>query len=113
MRDPKVSIGLPVFNGETYLAGALNSFLSQDYEDFELIISDNASTDQTAAICKEHAAKDNRIRYYRNETNIGASPNYNRVFQLARGEFFKWGAHDDECHPTLLRRCLEIFRDGP
>jgi len=113
-RSPRVSIGLPVFNGEKYLAGALSCLLNQDYEDFELIISDNASTDATESICREYAAKDLRIRYSRNETNIGASPNYNRVFQLARGEFFKWASHDDECHPSLVRRCLEVFRQaGP
>ena len=112
-RNPTVSIGLPVFNGERYLAGALNCLLQQDYEDFELIISDNASTDATESICREYAAKDPRIRYSRNATNIGASLNYNRVFGLARGEFFKWASHDDECHPSLVRRCLEVFEQAP
>jgi glycosyltransferase involved in cell wall biosynthesis len=112
-RNPRVSIGLPVFNGERYLAGALSCLLQQDYEDFELIISDNASTDATESICREHAAKDPRIRYSRNETNIGASPNYNRVFRLARGEFFKWASYDDECHTSLVRRCVETFEQAP
>jgi glycosyltransferase involved in cell wall biosynthesis len=112
-RNPRVSIGLPVFNGENYLGAALNSLVSQDYEDFELIISDNASSDGTAAICQEFASKDRRIRYYRNETNIGASGNYNRVFNLARGEVFKWASHDDECHPALVRRCLETLDEAP
>src|ERR1043166_768063 len=111
--QPKVSVGLPVFNGEKYLAGALGCLVQQDFEDFELIICDNASTDGTAAICHEFAAKDPRIRCFRNETNIGAGPNYNRAFQLARGEFFKWASHDDECHPSLLRRCLETFEKSP
>jgi len=112
-RRPKISIGLPVFNGEKYLAGALKSLLLQDYNDFELILSDNASTDGTEAICREFAAKDRRIRYYRNESNIGASRNYNRVFELAKGEYFKWASHDDECHSSLLRRCLETFQQSP
>jgi glycosyltransferase involved in cell wall biosynthesis len=112
-RQPKVSIGLPVFNGEKFLPSALNSLLRQDYEDFELIVSDNASTDTTEAICQDFAAKDRRIRYSRNETNIGATGNYNRVFQLARGDFFKWASHDDECHPSLVRRCLETFEQAP
>src|SRR5678816_531573 len=107
--SPRVSIGLPVYNGEKYLARALHSLVSQDFEDFELIISDNASTDSTEAICRELAAKDRRIRYYRNETNIGATKNYNRVFELAHGEFFKWASHDDECHSSLVRRCVEQF----
>jgi glycosyltransferase involved in cell wall biosynthesis len=109
MNAPKVSIGLPVWNGEKYLRLALDSILQQDYTDFELIISDNASTDRTQEICQEFAAKDKRIRYSRNQTNIGSSGNYNRVFELARGQFFKWASHDDEIHTSLLRRCLESF----
>jgi glycosyltransferase involved in cell wall biosynthesis len=112
-QKPKVSIGLPVFNGERYLAGALQCLLQQDYDDLEIILSDNASTDLTEAICRDFAARDPRIRYYRNETNTGASGNYNRVFELARGQFFKWMSHDDECHPALIRRCLEVFEQGP
>jgi glycosyltransferase involved in cell wall biosynthesis len=112
MHIPRVSVGLPVRNGEKYLRLALDSILRQDYTDFELIISDNASTDATQSICLEYAAKDQRIRYYRNETNIGASGNFNRVFELARGEFFKWIPHDDECHPAFLRRCIETFKDA-
>src|SRR6185295_18844558 len=113
LSSPRVSIGLPVYNGEKYLARALTSLVSQDFEDFELILSDNASADSTEAICREFAAKDSRIRYYRNETNIGATKNYNRVFELAHGEFFKWASHDDECHPSLIRRCLETFSRAP
>lgn len=102
-------MGLPVFNGAKYLASSLNCLLHQDYEDLEVIISDNASTDDTESICHEYAAKDDRIRYFRNESNIGASANYNRVFRLARGEFFKWASHDDEFDSSLLSRCLEVF----
>jgi len=111
---PRVTVGLPVFNGEKYLAGALACLQGQDHEDFEVVISDNASTDGTESICREYAGKDRRIRYYRNPANLGASRNYNRVFALARGEFFKWASHDDEFHPSLLRRCLETFdQAGP
>lgn len=112
MNVPRVSIGLPVWNGEKFIRSALDSILQQDYTDFELIISDNASTDATPDICREYAAKDPRIRYHRNEKNIGASGNYNRVFELARGEFFKWISHDDECAPSFLRRCMETFEKG-
>jgi glycosyltransferase involved in cell wall biosynthesis len=108
-----VSIGLPVYNGEKYLAGAIQSLLAQDYEDFELIISDNASTDGTEEICRGIAAKDRRVHYSRNPQNIGATRNYNRVFQLAHGTFFKWASHDDECHPSLVRRCLEVYKESP
>lgn len=110
---PTISIGLPVYNGERYLAGTIAQLLAQDFEDFELIIVNNASTDSTDEICRAFAQQDRRIRYYVNPSNIGASPNWNRTFQLARGEFFKWAMHDDDCHPSLLRLCLEPHRNGP
>src|SRR6516225_12321661 len=113
METPKVSIGLPVFNGEQYLAAALDSILRQDYEDFELIISDNASEDGTAAICREAAELDRRVRYSRVEINCGAAPNFRRVFQLAKGAYFKWAADDDICLPGFLRRCVETIERAP
>jgi glycosyltransferase involved in cell wall biosynthesis len=113
MSTPRLSIGMPVYNGEHYLRSAVDSILHQDFTDFELIISDNASSDLTSQICKEYARKDRRIRYFRNESNIGATGNYNRVFDLARGQFFKWASHDDEVHPSFLRRCLESFDHSP
>jgi glycosyltransferase involved in cell wall biosynthesis len=113
MSDPKVSIGLPVYNGENFLRSALDSILQQDYTDFELIISDNASQDTTEKICREYAARDRRIRYYRNEKNIGASGNFNRLVELARGEFFKWAAHDDVHLPGFLSRCMEVIDRAP
>lgn len=102
-----------MFNGADFLRSSVSSLLSQDYEDFELIIADNASTDETESICRELAATDPRIRYYRNETNIGAAGNYNKVFELARGEFFKWAAHDDECRSGMIRRCVEVLERAP
>ena len=87
--------------------------MQQDFTDFDLIISDKASTDDTAQICREFAAKDQRIRYFRNETNIGAAENYSRVFQLAKGDLFKWAAHDDVHLPGFLRRCVEVLDQAP
>lgn len=113
MTIPKVSIGVPVYNGEKYLREALDSLLCQEYDDFEIIVSDNASSDSTAGICREYAARDRRIHYHRNESNIGSAPNYRRVFDLARGEFFKWLAYDDRVHPRFIRRCLEEFESAP
>lgn len=113
MHVPKVSIGLPVYNGEKYLRAALDCILRQDYVDFEVVICDNASSDGTEAICRDYAARDSRIRYTRNEQNIGASGNYKRVFELSRGEFFKWASHDDEFDPSLVRRCVETFAKSP
>ncbi|MGQ4647524.1 glycosyltransferase [Lyngbya aestuarii] len=109
INKPRVSIGLPVYNGDNFLREALDSILAQTFENFELIISDNASTDKTEEICREYAAKDQRVRYYRNEYNLGAAPNYNRVFELATGDYFKWCAHDDLCAPEFLERCVELL----
>jgi glycosyltransferase involved in cell wall biosynthesis len=106
---PKVSIGLPVYNGENFLAPALESILNQTFEDFEFIISDNASTDRTEEICRTYAARDKRMRYYRNDSNLGASYNFNRVFELSSGQYFKWVAHDDLCDPTFVARCVAIL----
>ena len=110
---PSVSVGLPVYNGEKYLRDALDSILTQDFDDFELIISDNASTDNTSIICQSYVSRDKRIRYFRNATNIGAAPNHNRVFELATGTYFKWAAHDDVCKPHMLRRCVDILEHAP
>jgi glycosyltransferase involved in cell wall biosynthesis len=110
---PTVSIGLPVYNGEKYLGCAIDSILAQDFPDFELIISDNASQDRTAAICREYAQHDKRIRYCRLDSNCGAVPNFQRVFWLARGRYFKWAAHDDVCLPGFLRRCVEALKQAP
>ena len=110
---PRVSIGLPVYNGENYLADTLDSILAQTFRDFELIVSDNASTDATEAICRKYAARDPRIRYVRSSENLGAAKNYNRAFQLAKGEYFKWNGHDDPLAPTFLERCVEVLDRDP
>jgi glycosyltransferase involved in cell wall biosynthesis len=110
---PRVSIGLAVFNGGKYLTQAIDSILAQTYRDFELIISDNASTDRTEEICRAYAAKDMRIRYYRNDTNIGGANNENRTFLLSRGEYFRWAAHDDVCTPQLLAKCVAVLDREP
>lgn len=113
MNKPRVSIGLPVYNGEKYLAVAINSIVTQDFEDFELIISDNASHDSTAAICRQFSESDKRVKYSRLEVNQGAAPNYQRVFQLAQGKYFKWAAHDDACLPGFLKSCVETIEQAP
>ncbi len=112
-RSPLVSIGLPVYNGERFLAETLDSILGQTFEDYEVIISDNASTDRTVEICCEYAARDKRIRYHRNSANLGAARNFNRVFQLSSGQYFKWVAADDLCVPEFLARCVEVLEAEP
>jgi len=109
----RVSIGLPVFNGERYLSETIESILKQTYSDFELIISDNASTDATKNICLHYANQDRRIRYFRNKTNIGAAKNFNRVFKLSAGIYFKWAAYDDLYASEYLERCVEVLDNFP
>ena len=112
-KKPRVSIGLPVYNGENFLSAEIHSILNQTYSDFELIISDNASTDKTEEISRFFAHSDKRIKYVRNATNIGAAQNYNRTFHLSSGTYFKWAAHDDVLEPTYLERCVEILDKYP
>jgi len=104
---------LPVYNGERFLGFALDSLLEQDYADFELIISDNASEDGTGAICRRYAERDQRIRYIRAQANQGATRNFRTVFEEARGKYFKWAYHDDVCLPGFLRRCVEVLEQAP
>ncbi len=111
--EPTISIGMPVFNGANFVAAALDSILAQDFRDFELIIVDNASTDETADICQAYANRDSRIIYHRNRENIGAAPNFNRCLELATAEYFKWAAHDDLLAPNYLSRCLEALQRDP
>lgn len=112
-RTPKVSIGLPVFNGEKFLSLAIESVLSQEFGDLELIIADNASTDGTAEICRRYADQDQRVKYVRHPKNIGAARNYNYVFHCGRGEYFNWLASDDLMRPGFLRACLDGFEASP
>ncbi len=109
---PHICIGMPVYNGERYIRQALDSLLAQDYENFELVVSDNASTDSTGEICLEYAARDKRIRYFRNERNMGAAWNFNRVFELSSGEYFMWACHDDYWQPQYLRSCLKALTEA-
>ena len=110
---PLVSVGLPVYNGEAHLAKALDALLDQDLEDFEVIICDNASQDATPEIARDYAARDQRIRYARNQRNLGLAGNFNRAFQLSTGKYFKWWAHDDWHPRELLRRTTEVLEQDP
>ncbi len=110
---PTISIGLPVYNGENFLVQAIESVLAQTFQDYELIISDNASTDATAAICRDYAQKSDRVCYHRSPINKGPAWNYNRVFHLARGKYFKWAAHDDVFEPTFLEKTLAKLEQNP
>jgi glycosyltransferase involved in cell wall biosynthesis len=110
---PRLSIGLPVYNGGKYLGRSIDALLGQSYGDFELIISDNASTDDTSEICRDYQSQDARIRYRRQFRNIGSSPNHNFVVDAARGELFKWASYDDLYARDLLEKCVDALDDHP
>ena len=110
---PKISIGIPVFNGANFITSAIESILAQTYRDFELIICDNASTDTTEQICRTFADKDDRIVYFRQQENVGASANFTATFELARGAYFRWHGHDDMIAPTFLEELVKVLDDDP
>ena len=110
---PTIAIGLPVFNGEEFLESAIASLLGQSFRDFELIISDNCSTDGTESICRRISLQDKRVKYVRNDRNIGAAANFNRVFELSQAKYFAWTNHDDLWDREYLARCLEALESAP
>lgn len=113
LQTPCVSIGLPLFNAEASLTRCLDSILGQDFADFEVVIADNASLDATGDICRQYEKRDRRVRYFRNDVNIGVNPNHDRVFELSRGKYFAWSAADVEWRPGMLRRCVEVLASAP
>lgn len=110
---PRLTIGLPVYNGEKYLAQAIDALLGQTYKNFELIISDNASVDATPDICRSYERSDSRVRYIRQPRNIGAALNHNFLVREARGELFKWAGADDLFARDLIERCVDEIDEHP
>lgn len=113
MTTPKVSIGLPVYNGERCLRIALDSLLAQTSGHFELIISDNASTDQTELICRAYAEKDSRIKYFRQDDNLGAEANFLFVLERSVGDYFMWAADDDVRSPDFIELNCDFLEKHP
>jgi len=110
---PRISIGMPVYNGAETIQGSIEALLAQTESDFELIVSDNASTDSTESVVRELATRDDRIRYVRQRINLGANANYSYVAQVARGDYLKWASASDWCAPTFLERCLAALESDP
>jgi glycosyltransferase involved in cell wall biosynthesis len=104
-----VSIGMPVYNEEQFVVQAIDSILNQDYKNFELIISDNASTDTTKSICLEYSRKDARIRFYSQDITTDSTTNFNYVASLAKGDFFMWASGHDTRDSTFISRCISLF----
>jgi glycosyltransferase involved in cell wall biosynthesis len=104
--QPLVSLGLPVYNGETFVERAIDALCAQDYEHLEIIVSDNGSTDNTPKICRAAAERDKRVVFLESQLNRGASWNFGRVFHAAHGEYFKWAACDDLIRPEFVSTCV-------
>ena len=109
---PKLSIGIPVFNGQEFLPELLDSLIAQTFGDFEILICDNASSDRTSQICCEYERRDSRIHHLRNSRNLGAVANFNRVFELSTAPLFKWAAHDDLYHEAYLGTCVRLLEES-
>ena len=103
---PLVSIGLPVFNGEDFLESSIDTLLSQSYQNIEVIVCDNASTDKTQLIVERYCSKDARVKYHRHKKNLGAALNYNSTFDMSSGKYFKWAAHDDIIDEDYIEQCV-------
>jgi glycosyltransferase involved in cell wall biosynthesis len=108
-----VAIGMPVYNGARHLRAAVEALLAQTYRDFVLVISDNASTDSTGEIAREFAARDARVRYFRNAENVGVFRNYDLAFGRTRSRYFKWAACNDLCAPGYLEACVAALEADP
>jgi glycosyltransferase involved in cell wall biosynthesis len=106
---PLVSIGMPIYNEGPYLRKALDSLLGQEYRHIEVIITDNASRDDTESICREYAARDGRVRYVKNETNVGAIENFNLAFRLSTGDYFMWASGHDLRTAGYVSKCVEVM----
>lgn len=113
METPLVSLGMVAYNNGSFVGQAIESVLAQDYENFELIICDDGSTDATPDICREYAKKDRRIRFYQNGINFGATLNHKRVFHLSSGSYFMWAGDHDLWDPTFISKCLALLRQDP
>ena len=110
---PLVSIGVPVYNGEAFVERALDALCAQDYEHLEIIISDNASTDNTAKLCRAAAERDERVTYLTSDVNRGAAWNFSRLVHVAQGPYFKWAAADDLCRPEFVSTCVAVLEADP
>ena len=109
MRKPRVTIGVPVYNGQKYIGATLDSLVAQTYSNIEIIVTDNCSTDATPQIVQSCAERDPRIKYVRNVVNLGPARNYNASLKMAHGEYFKWCSSDDVCAPEFVEKCVEVL----
>jgi glycosyltransferase involved in cell wall biosynthesis len=110
---PRISFAIPVRNGERFLGRAIESALAQDFDDFEIVVCDNASTDGTGELVRRYCERDRRVRYILNEENIGQIENFNRVYEQSRGEFIRWMGADDQLESDYARKCVAALDARP
>jgi glycosyltransferase involved in cell wall biosynthesis len=110
---PRVTFGVPVYNGAKHIRSALDSLLAQTYTDFEIVISDNASADDTPKICLEYVERDKRVSFQRNARNLGMIRNFRQVFELSRGSHFAWASDHDLWHPRWLETMMKVLDENP
>jgi len=108
-----VFIGMPIFNGEKFISGAIETLLNQTYEDFKIVISDNCSTDKTGDICKHFARRDSRIIYHKQETNIGSLENFKFLLEKADTTYFMWACHDDRWESSYIQEMVDVLEHNP
>ncbi|NOV97439.1 glycosyltransferase [Isoptericola halotolerans] len=113
MRRPVVTVGVPVWNGERYLAEALTALRDQDLADVQVVVSDNGSTDDTLEIARSFAATDDRFTVLHSDTNRGVTWNFNRVLAAAQAPLFMWNAADDVVRPGHLAQCRAALDRHP
>lgn len=111
--QPLISIGIPVYNGGSRIGRAIDSLLAQDYPELEIIISDNASSDNTVEICSQYAEQDQRIHLHKNLVNMGPTLNFEKVLQLAHSTYFMWAADDDQWSPNYVSALVDAYRQTP
>jgi glycosyltransferase involved in cell wall biosynthesis len=112
-KKPLVSIGIPLYNDEDYVEESLKSLLNQTYKKFEIIISDDNSTDNSPDICKKYTKKDNRIKYFKNNKNLGEIDNFNQVIRLAKGKYFMWATGHDKWNKGYISKCIQKLEENP
>jgi glycosyltransferase involved in cell wall biosynthesis len=111
--QPLVTLGLPTYNGAATTARALDTLVAQDYPNIELLIADDASSDETPSICDDYARRYNHIRFQRNASNLGAYGNFLKLLRQARGKYYVWVSQDDEWHPRFVSTLVAILENNP
>ncbi len=106
---PLVTIGIPTYNRANLIARSIESALNQDYKNIEVIVSDNASTDETESVCRGYCAQDGRLKYIRQPENCGPTANFRAVLDLGAGEFFMWLGDDDWIDPDYITLCAQVL----